>query len=202
MPETPAKQVRELRVSGVPIRETTLTTASGNVSVFYTAFGIALSARDAEEGAPFDGQQSRGRLVRLLEAAELLPTAPLSPAYQHPDRRFRGPAYRYLRPEDRLPTYEDLPGSERVIAKVRLFHPLSGLVYYVVAVTDYSGQLVLSGFQIGPLLGSSFGDSSMQELATFRSPLPIERDLGFEPRRLSEIIEETHAREASERTAP
>lgn len=202
MPQTSTKQVRELRVSGVPIRETTLTSASGKVSVFYTAFGIALSAPNACEGAPFDGPQSRGRLVLLLEAAELLPAPPLSPAYQHPDRRFRGPAYRYLRPEDRLPAYDDLPGSERVIAKVRLFHPFSRLVYYVVAVTDYSGQLVLSGFQIGPLPGSSFGDSSMEELATVRSPLPIERDLDFEPRRLSEIIEETHAREAAERTAP
>jgi hypothetical protein len=201
MPEKTTKQVRELHISGVPVREMTLTSAAGELNVFYTAFGIALSAPDADEGAPFDGPRSRGQLVALLEAAKLLPAPPLSPAYQHPDRRFRGPAYRYLRPEDRLPTYDELPGSERVIAKVRLFHPLSRLVYYVVAVTDYSGQLVLSGFQIGPLPGSSFGDSSMEELATFRSPLPIERDLHFEPRRLSEILEETHAREAAERTA-
>jgi hypothetical protein len=197
MPETSQETVRELTVRGVPIRETTLTSPEGAVNVFYSAFAIPLAAADADEGAPFVMPQPRGQLASLLEAAKLLPAPPLSPAYRHPDRRFRGPAFRYLRAEDRLPTYDALPEAERVIAKVRFFHPLSRLVYYVVAVTDHSGQLVLTGFQIGPLTGSSFGDSSMEELATAPLPLPIERDLHFEPRRLSEIIEETRAREAA-----
>lgn len=186
MPNEPPGDTKDRVISGVPVREDTVDRGPGELEVSYTAFGIALHP-DA-----FAECQTPAQIRVMLTDAQLLPAAALSPSYRHPDRRFRRAAYRYLRPEDRLPSYDRLPARERVIAKVRLFHPLSDLVYYVVAVTDYGGELIVTGYQTRRG-GASFGDSSIVELTGLHLPLPIERDLTFEGRLLSEIIAEYEA---------
>lgn len=189
MANEPRTDTKRREISGVPVEEKTLRWPDGHLDISYTAFAIPLHT----ENDSFTDRQTPAQIRSMLGTAELLPAPALSPAYQHPDRRFWRPAYRYLRPEDRLPTFDELPDRERVIAKVRLFHPLSDLVYYVVAVTDYDGELVVTGYQVRRS-ETSFGDSSIRELSGLYLPLPIERDLQFEGRRLSAIIAEHTAR--------
>jgi hypothetical protein len=189
MPNAPRNETTRRNISGVPVAEKTLRRPDGNAEFTYSAFAIPLHP----ETEVFEKRQTPAQIRAMLTDAQLLPAPALSPAYRHIDRRFWRPAYRYLRPEDRLPTIDDLPDRERIIAKVRLFHPLSKLVYYVAAVTDYDGELIVTGYQIRPS-EVSFGDSSIRELSSLYRPLPIERDLDFEGRLLSEIIAENNAR--------
>lgn len=113
--------------------------------------------------------------------------------------RFSGkPAYKYLRASDNIPTYDEFlaelhkTGADDPLCKVKLFHPMSRLTYYVYAATDYgeegSPQIILSGYMISPLGPDcdEEGDTAIEELANLR-PLPVERDLYWKPQRLSEI---------------
>lgn len=189
---------REIDVGAVPVREISHRMPDKPTMFTYTALGLDVRASN-EPRTRFADRQTPTQLQEMLRAMRLLPAPQPSPAYSQPDPRFKGDAYDYLRPEDRLPSYDELPESGLVIAKIRLFHPFINLVYHVAAVTDYGGQLVVSGFQIGPMPGSSFGDSSIEELTGLHGlPLPIERDLDFEPRPLAEIMSETRASERSD----
>jgi hypothetical protein len=104
------------------------------------------------------------------------------------------PAYRYLRATDNIPTYDEfLAEFEQTqdpdpLCKVKLFHPMSRLTYYVYAATDYSGQIILSGYMVSPLGPDcdEEGDTDIEELANLR-PLPVERDLHWTPKRLSAV---------------
>jgi hypothetical protein len=104
--------------------------------------------------------------------------------YSQPDQRFKGPAYNYLRASDRLPTYEQIADVQDPLCKVKLFLAASRFTYYVAAVTDYDGTLVLSGYCVSPLQSSydAFEDASLQEIAGVRARgIPLERDLHFRP---------------------
>ena len=116
-----------------------------------------------------------------------------SPVITQPDQRFTGEAYEYLREADELPDYPNLAEDDPV-AKVRLFLPGSRFEYYVTAVTDYEGQLVLTGYCVSPL-GPDFneeGDTALDDILAVRSKvfgLPMEREIGYEPERVSAIRE-------------
>jgi hypothetical protein len=115
---------------------------------------------------------------------------PLALTYSQPDSRFKGPAYNYIRASDRLPTYPQIADVGDPACKVKLFLPGSRFTYYICAVTDYAGTLVLSGFCVSALEPSydGFEDANLQEIAATRlMGLPIERDLHFTPSPLSEI---------------
>lgn len=120
----------------------------------------------------------------------------MSIVYSNP---FSGkPAYKYLRASDKLPTYDELlkdlePSADPddIVCKVKLFHPMSRMTYYVYAATDYSGQIILSGFMVSPLGPDcdEEGDVDIEELANLR-PLPVERDLHWKPKKFSDIRDE------------
>lgn len=110
------------------------------------------------------------------------PQASTPIAYSQPDRRFKGNAYNYIRAADRLPTYPEISDLKDALCKVKLFLPASRFTYYVAAVTDYDGTLVLSGYGISPLAPhfDAFEDASIAEIARVRAGgLPVERDLHF-----------------------
>ena len=102
------------------------------------------------------------------------------------DVRFgRRPCYRYIRATDDLPTYGQL--EEDPLLRVKLFHPASSFTYYVAALTLYDGVPVLTGYVTG-LDYDEFGDTALEEIASLRvMTLPPERDLYFEPVRLSAL---------------
>jgi hypothetical protein len=107
---------------------------------------------------------------------------------------FTGPAYQYLRPEDDLPTYREI-AAEDPLCRVKLFQPGSRFTYYVVAATEYEGieGPVLTGYCVSPLGPDcdEFGDQALPEIARGRvGGLPPERDLHFQPVRLSQV--QTH----------
>lgn len=103
---------------------------------------------------------------------------------------FQGPAYDYIVATDELPTYRGLPDGDEMVCKVKLFVPGSRWTYYVVAITDYDGTPVMTGFCLSPHGNDcdEFGDQSLDEMAGVRVlGLPPERDLYFEPKTLREI---------------
>lgn len=92
------------------------------------------------------------------------------------------PAYRYLRASDRVP-HPDLLGQDPV-AFVKLFNPTGSGSWYIAGYdpetrTAY-GAASLREFEVGYI--------NLEELTAFRGRfgLPIERDLHWRPRRLSE----------------
>lgn len=121
------------------------------------------------------------------------PRDPDDTTYSQPDRRFRGPAYNYLRKSDKLPTYEQIADEGDPICRVKLFSPSGRYTYYVAAATNYEGQTspTLTGYVLSPLGpdADEWGDAPIGEMANVKGPfgLPIERDIHFKPMRLSEI---------------
>ena len=110
--------------------------------------------------------------------------------YSQPDRRFKGPAYNYIRASDRLPTYREISDVRDPLCKVKLFLAASRYTYYVAAVTDYDGMYVLSGYCVSPLQPSydAFEDASLQEIAGVRvGGIPLARDLHFHPLHLKAL---------------
>ena len=104
---------------------------------------------------------------------------------------FTGAAYEYLRADDALPSYRDIADEADPLCRVKLFHPGSRWTYYVCAATEYEGieGPVLTGCvsSLGPDC-DEFGDQGLAEIAGVRlGGLPPERDLHFEPMRLSEV---------------
>jgi hypothetical protein len=80
---------------------------------------------------------------------------------------FTGAAYQYLRADDALPGYREIAEEPDPLCRVKLFQPFSRWTFYAVAATEYEG---------------------LADIAAVRVPgLPPERDLHFEPTRLSEV---------------
>mgnify|MGYP003395102625 CR=1 FL=1 len=93
---------------------------------------------------------------------------------------FNKPAYRYLRVSDNLPAI----GSESPTALVKLFDPTGSWTWYI---SEYDTETreafgLVDGFE------AELGYISMPELVAFRGRfgLPLERDLHWTPRPLSE----------------
>jgi Protein of unknown function (DUF2958) len=93
------------------------------------------------------------------------------------------PAYRYIRASDHLPTRE----PDRPIAVVKLFNPTGVGTWYLTAYDPEtrvaSGSAHVHEYELG--------DFSMAELTAFRGRfgLPLERDLHWTPRPLSQCDE-------------
>jgi hypothetical protein len=105
---------------------------------------------------------------------------------------FTGAAYDYLRADDALPTYHEVADNEDPLCRIKLFQPGSRWTYYVCAATEYEGidGPVLTGYCVSPLGPDcdEFGDQGLGEIAGVRvGGLPPERDLHFEPMRVSEV---------------
>ena len=92
------------------------------------------------------------------------------------------PAYRYIRASDKIPRR---PKGRDPVALVKIFDPTGSWTWYIVAYdpkTRIAFGLV-DGFE------AEVGDFSMQELVDVRGAmgLPLERDIFWTPRKISEI---------------
>lgn len=106
--------------------------------------------------------------------------------------------YRYITEADEIPTYPEIAQDADPVAKVRLFLPNTRFAYYAFALTEYGDMPVLSGYCVSPLGPDcdEEGDMGAAELLELRDPvlhMPVERDLDWTPRSLSEIKEISHA---------
>jgi len=101
-----------------------------------------------------------------------------------PYPKFRTPAYRYIRPSDKLPTPEAIADVADPIALVKLFNPTGAGTWYLAAY-DPATRIA---FGAANIFEFELGDIGLAELVEFRGRfgLPIERDLHWTPRPLSE----------------
>jgi len=93
-------------------------------------------------------------------------------------------AYRYIREADDLPLPEKIAGERDPIAKIKLFNPTGAGTWYIAA---YDPKTRIA-FGAAKITDFEYGDIWMPELVDFRGPsgLPLERDLYWKHRRLSE----------------
>ncbi len=129
-----------------------------------------LNARTGEElDTPIDAAKTRAEKRKDLEAS----------TFQ------KRPAYRYIRQTDDIPTYLEIEGFDDVFCWVKLFNP-TGVGTWYIAAYDPDTRTAWGVAEIHEREISSF---SMAELVEYRGRfgLPIERDLMWKPRRLSEI---------------
>lgn len=92
------------------------------------------------------------------------------------------PAYRYIRASDKLPAIYKGDG----VARIKLFNPTGAGTWYL---SEYDPE-TRQAFGLADLgCGAELGYISMEELVEFRGRfgLPIERDLYWTPKPLSEI---------------
>lgn len=108
----------------------------------------------------------------------------------------RGPAYRYIRKADRLPTYDQLDEADghtfdNILCKVRLFNP-TGIGTWWIAAFDPDTEIA---WGVAELHCREVGSFSMRELAEYRGQfgLPIERDLHFRPVTISDLLNDPGA---------
>ena len=92
------------------------------------------------------------------------------------------PAYRYLRASDGLPQLGT--STPDPIARVKLFNPTGAGSWYI---AEYDPE-TRTAYGASSIYEFELGYISLQELVDFRGRfgLPIERDLHWEPRPLSE----------------
>ena len=91
------------------------------------------------------------------------------------------PAYRYLRLADHLPNSASDPDP---VACVKLFNPTGQGSWYIAAYDPKTRQ----AYGAADLFEFEYGSIDMEELVTFRGRfgLPIERDLSWTPRPISQ----------------
>ncbi len=97
-----------------------------------------------------------------------------------------GPAYRYLTSEDNIPSTQDACDDPAPIARVKLFDPGSSWTWYIAGYDP--ATRIAWGLVDG--LEQEYGSVDMAELVAIRSRfgLPIERDLYWQPRPLTECL--------------
>jgi hypothetical protein len=90
--------------------------------------------------------------------------------------------YRYIRRADGLPVRDE--HAIDPLARVRLFNPTGAGTWYI---AEYDPE-TRTAYGLAVLDAAELGYFSMAELVSFRGDfgLPIERDLHWKPRRLSE----------------
>jgi hypothetical protein len=101
----------------------------------------------------------------------------------------KGPAYRWIRAADRVPTYAELRDEDPML-RVRLFNPQGAGTWWIAAFDpDPEGGTNSIAYGVAEIQEREIGSFSLDELAHYRGPfgLPIERDLHFEPCRMSEV---------------
>ena len=88
---------------------------------------------------------------------------------------------------DKLPSLYTTGEEKDPLVVCKFFHPLSGWTWYAI---EFDGEDIFFGLVKGHC--TEFGSFSLSELEAFRDSwgLGIERDLDFEPKRLSEVENE------------
>ena len=95
------------------------------------------------------------------------------------------PAYRYIRVSDKLPTCDEARSQADPIAKVKLFSPTSSWSWFIAGYDPdtHTAWGLTTGHE------DETGEIAMEEIVDFRDHrfgLPIERDLYFSPKPISE----------------
>lgn len=95
------------------------------------------------------------------------------------------PAYRYIRTADRIPTIGDIDNVSDPMAMVKLFNPTGAGTWYIAAYD----QETRTCYGVADIQEKEAGCFSMAELVPFRGRfgLPIERDLSWTPRPMSQV---------------
>ena len=98
---------------------------------------------------------------------------------------FNKPAYRYIRASDKMPALYTSENDPDPLVRVKLFDPTGSWTWYVIEYDPETRECfgLVDGFE------SELGPFNMAELVDIRGTfgLPIERDIHFTPRPLSEI---------------
>ncbi len=96
------------------------------------------------------------------------------------------PAYRYIRKSDNVPALGATSEEDNPIARVKLFNPTGGQTWYI---AEYDPETRTAYGIADGQAGFEYGYINMVELVDFRGrfSLPIERDLHWAPKPLSEI---------------
>ena len=105
------------------------------------------------------------------------------------DRRFKGPAYRYIRESDRVPTTDEAYDLEDPKILVKLFNPGGAQTWYVCGFDPDTG-LAFGAVDLG-FDCCELGDFDLNEaLAAVAANgfLPVERDLHWTPKPVSEVL--------------
>lgn len=108
----------------------------------------------------------------------------------------RRPAYRYIRKADRLPTIAEVTGKpfSEIVARVKLFNPCGRGTWWIAAYDPDTR----TAFGVVEVHGRGLARFSMAELVEMRPSaevrgygrfsLPLERDLGWRPVTLAELM--------------
>ncbi len=98
---------------------------------------------------------------------------------------YNKPAYRYIRASDEVPALHAAEETPDPMVLVKLFDPTGSWTWYIIEYDPESRTAfgLVDGFE------AELGDFSMEELVELRGAmgLPIERDIHWTPRRLSEV---------------
>jgi Protein of unknown function (DUF2958) len=99
---------------------------------------------------------------------------------------FTTPAYAYIRVSDKLPTTDAAYAEEDPLLLVRLFNPTGIGTWWLAGYDPSDGR----AYGVAELFEREVGDFMMPELVALRGifRLPIERTLGWEPRRMSDVM--------------
>jgi len=100
---------------------------------------------------------------------------------------FTTPAYCYIRATDKLPSTDEAYSQADPVCKVKLFPPGAGFTYFVAGFDPETGL----GFGVVHGFEKELGDFDLNEIVAARVPpfrLPFERDLGWTPTRVSELL--------------
>jgi hypothetical protein len=100
---------------------------------------------------------------------------------------FRGAAYQYIREADRLPSTDAAYAENDPILHVKLFCPQA--TWYIAGFDPQTGL----AYGVTDLFEIEVGDFDMNEIKALRPKpfgLPVERDLHWKPRPMSEVLTE------------
>jgi len=104
------------------------------------------------------------------------------------DPRFKGPAYRYIRATDKVPSTDEAYDIEDPKVLVKLFNPDGAQTWYICGFDPDTG-LAFGAVDLG-FDCCELGDFDLTEVMALRGGfgLPVERDLHWTPKPVSEVL--------------
>jgi len=110
----------------------------------------------------------------------------MSNALEHNEGFQDSDAYRYILESDELPSTDEAWEQDDFVCKVKLFNPTGPGTWWI-AGYDPDRRVAVG---VAEIHEREAGDIWMPELVEFRGVmgLPLERDLYYEPKKLSELL--------------
>lgn len=103
------------------------------------------------------------------------------------ERPYTTPAYAYIRKSDRLPTAGEAYEQDDPLCTVKLFTPDAAATWYIAGVDPDGLAYGVADLGLG---FAEAGDFDLSEIIALRGKfgLPVERDLHWTPKRMSELV--------------